>query len=630
MLISALQDVFWAAGSPSLEYLGSLPWTTLLLAPAAGGLIVGLMVHYAAPEAKGHGVPEVMEAIVVRGGRIRPRVVAIKTLASGVCIASGGSVGREGPIVQIGASLGSTFGQILGLGVRRIRTIAACGAAAGIAATFNAPIAGALFAVEVLLRDMRLSQFSPLVVAAVCATAVSREMLGDGQAFLIPQYALQTPWELAIYVVLGLLAGVLAVVFIRTLYFAEDRFEAMNIWPPLITAIGGVCVGGVAILYPEVLGNGYESIGAALVAVPAWKWLVAVALAKLISVCFTLGTGGSGGIFAPSLFIGGMAGGLIGVAANSLFPGSVGPVGAYALVGMGATVAATTHAPLTAIIIMFELTGDYRIILPLMIASTLATRLTTWNSRESIYTMKLTRRGVDLHKGRDVNVLRDVPVQRVLRPVGEAVPASMPGVELLAMVASGDRSEYVVCDETGHPTGMISLDALRPLFAAGNEARARPAGELARPIGEPLHMSDTMDTALVRMQTEHAASLPVVEDGDVQGWVHLEDILTAYRAEIFKRDMVQGMADAFGSTNKTYAAAGGIVIREGDAPFTFDGRSLGALELRKRFGVTVLVIKREADGVEEILVPNAETPLCSGDRLLVMGKAADIHRALSD
>jgi len=256
-LIKVVQRAAWGSWTYDLGLVASHPWWWRFLTPAIGGLIIGPLVYYLAREAKGHGVPEVMEAVALRSGFIRSRLVAIKSVASAICIGTGGSVGREGPIVQIGAALGSTIGQWLRISGRRLRTLAGCGAAAGIAATFNAPVAGALFAVEIILGDFGVSQFSPIVISSVMATVVSRHFLGDFPAFVVPTYTMESAWELPLYLLLGLLAAVAAQVFIRVLYGIEDLMESLPVKPWLLPALGGLMVGAIGLLFPQVLGVGF-------------------------------------------------------------------------------------------------------------------------------------------------------------------------------------------------------------------------------------------------------------------------------------------------------------------------------------------------------------------------------------
>jgi len=277
----------------------ALGWK-LLLVPALGGVLVGLVVYFFAPEAKGHGVPEVMEAMILREGRIRPRVVLGKAVASSLCIASGGSTGREGPIVQIGSALGSAIGQWTRLNPTKIRVLVGCGAAASVAATFNTPIAGVIFAVEVLLFEFKTRSFVPLVIATVFATIVSRIHLGNQPAFHVPAYSFKHPVEIGFYLILGLLAGLLAVVIIRTLYGFENIFDRLPLPNFLKPALGGLGVGLIGLAFPQVLGIGYGTVDAGLQGQLPFQLLLALTGLKMLAMSLTLGSGGSGGVFAPN------------------------------------------------------------------------------------------------------------------------------------------------------------------------------------------------------------------------------------------------------------------------------------------------------------------------------------------
>ena len=259
-LINFVQKCAYGSDALLIDVLQGLPWTARVWVPAAGGLIVGPLVYFWAREAKGHGVPEVMEAVALRGGVIRKRLVVVKSLVSAVCIGTGGSVGREGPIVQIGSAIGSTLGQLVKVSADRMRTLVGCGAAAGIAATFNAPIAGAMFSLEIILGDFGLATFSPIVISAVVATAVSRHFLGDFPAFVVSHYELVSLWELPLYVILGIFCALVGVLFTRVLYKSEDIFDALRFPEYLKAALGGLIIGVLALAYPHVLGVGYGSI----------------------------------------------------------------------------------------------------------------------------------------------------------------------------------------------------------------------------------------------------------------------------------------------------------------------------------------------------------------------------------
>ncbi len=365
------------------------------------------MTYYLAREAKGHGVPEVMLAVATFGGKIRARVAVVKSLASAVCIGSGGSAGREGPIVQIGSSLGSSLGQLLRLPESRIRLLVACGAAGGISATFNAPIAGVLFAMEVILREFTANSFAFVVFSSVTACAVSRSLLGNYPSFLIPEYRLVSVWELPLYLGLGLLAGIVSVGFIKSLYGVEDIFERWHFREYLKPVAGGLAIGVMGVFFPQVFGVGYGpqptggpgGLDLVLVGKIGLGMAALLCVLKVLATSFTIGSGGSGGVFAPSLFIGAMLGGAVGQVVHGLWPGMTAGPGAYAVVGMGAVFAGAARAPITAVIILFEMTGDYRIILPLMTAVVGASLLAQHLSRDTIYTLKI-RRGPAGHGDR--------------------------------------------------------------------------------------------------------------------------------------------------------------------------------------------------------------------------------------
>ena len=301
--------------------------------PAAGGLIVGVLIYFSTREAR--GLPDVMEAVALRGGRVRPRVAVETSMATAISIGTGLSVGREGPIAQIGAALGSTFGQLTRVNMNRMRTFVGCGAAAGIAATFNTPIAGALFSLEVILGNFSFSRFSPIVISSVVATAISRHYLGNQPAIIVPPHSLNHPLELAFYAVLGILAAIVGTFFVRALYGVEDLYRKVPIPEYLKPMTGGLLVGLIALLYPQILGVGYETMDRALFSDLEWKLLVILVFMKIAATSFTLGSGASGGVIAPSLFVGCMLGGAFGVLVNLLFPGMSEAHGAYALVAMG-------------------------------------------------------------------------------------------------------------------------------------------------------------------------------------------------------------------------------------------------------------------------------------------------------
>jgi chloride channel protein, CIC family len=340
-----------------------------------GGALTAFIIHHFAVEAKGHGVPAVLAALRLRGGIIRPRVILVKTLTAATCIGFGGSCGREGPIVLIGSTWGSVIGQLLAFPTPMMRTLVASGAAAGIAATFNAPIGGVIFASEVILRDFAPRSFVGIAVASVVATLVARSHLGNHPALNASAYALISPAELILYALLGAVAAVWASAFMRLLHFLEHRFDKL-VLPVVVKAmIGFGLVGVIGIWFPQVLGLGYENVQNMLDNHLSPLSAFVLALLKPLATTLTLGSGGSGGLLAPMLITGGMLGDGFGSVVHALFPAWTGVAAAYGLVGMAAMFSAANEAPITAIAIVFEITGDYTLILPLMIGSVIAALL---------------------------------------------------------------------------------------------------------------------------------------------------------------------------------------------------------------------------------------------------------------
>jgi CIC family chloride channel protein len=629
--IQFFQTIAWRTDDVSLAYLNELPAWWKILTPAVGGLIVGLIVVRFAAEAKGHGVPEVMEAVALRGGRIRPRVVIAKLIASGVCIASGGSVGREGPIVQIGSAIGSSLGQWLQVGERRLRTLVGCGAAAGIAATFNAPVAGALFAVEIILGDFGVTQFSPIVISSVTATVVSRHFLGDFPAFEVPAYELVSAYELLSYGVLGIIAGLVALLFMRTLYKAEDLFDAVNIPAVVKPAIGGLLIGIIALRFPEIFGVGYEAINEALAGNLTWELLLVLVVVKIVAVSLTIGSGGSGGIFAPSLFIGAMAGGAVGKVAHSLWPSYTGSPGAYALVGMGAVVSAGTHAPITAIVMIFELTGDYKIILPLMISCIIATLLATGLQKASIYTLKLLRRGVDIRGGLSTNVLGHLRARDAMRTEYSEVGRSDELMPVISRFVEQPGDTVMVTGADDHLFGVITVDDIRPLMADPDSVQALVIAEdMMRTSGYPVFSTDDPLNEVMRRFGRYRFTAPVVENGRIVGTLWPQDVIEAYNAELLRRDMASTMAETVGHRTPARAVPGvsGMSLAEVPAPPSFFGRTLGSLDIRNLYGVSLLLIKRRSGVDEEIVdeLPDADFVFEEGDVMLVLGKEERLER----
>jgi len=543
---------------PSSPWFPGLGIACVVIAPVVGGLIYGPIVARFAPEARGHGVPEVMLAVARKGGRIRPRVSFIKALASALCIGSGGSVGREGPIVQIGSALGSTIGQLARLNERRLRLLVACGAAGGIAATFNAPIAGVFFALEVILRDFQTESFGVVVLSSVTASAIGRVAFGSAAFLRLPQFQLHSGGEYLLYALLGLLGAAVGVAFIRLLYGGEDLADRVWRGPAwLRPAAGGLLLGLLLLAVPQMYGVGYPVLDAAVAGHYVIGFLIVLLAAKVVATTLTLAIGGSGGVFAPSLFMGAMLGSSFGQAFHSLIPGWVTAPGAYGLVGMGAVFAAAARAPITAVLIIFELTGDYAIILPLMLAVVVATGLSMLVTGDTIYTLKLRRRGVDLAARPSSGPMQVMTVREAMRPIPRSVPRELPLARLAELLSSGDEQALPVVDGAGRLVGVVSVDDLEP--ALTDTGGPDTAGDLARPVPE-LRADSALETAARLLGDSEEAGLPVLgpEGRGVVGWVTHRDVLRAYlqgrRRQARTRERTQRGREPTSKTGRTSQA----------------------------------------------------------------------------
>lgn len=610
----------------------------ILLAPVLGALPAGWMIARYAGEAKGHGVPEVMEAVALRGGRIRPVVPVIKYFASALTIGSGGSAGAEGPIVQIGAGLGSGIGQLLRMSDDRIQSLVACGAAGGIAAVFNAPIAGVIFAVEIILGEFSVGNLTAVVLASVTSSIIGRVAFGESPAFAATTYHVVSLWEFPIYAAMGIMAGLAAVFFVRVLYWTEDRFDNARRLPGwLQPAIGAALLGLLALVYgqipglaydriPQVFGVGYETITMALQGGGTIGLLLALLVLKILATSLTLGSGGSGGVFAPSLFVGATLGGACGLLVNQLWPGATAPAGAYALVGMAAVFAGSTHASVTAVVMIFELTGDYRLILPLMLTVVISTLLARNLLRgESIYTLKLSRRGIRIASGRDVDVMQGVLVQEAMTTRVDTVPTTMTLDQLRSEFARTQHHGFPVVDEAGKLFGIVTVqDATRALEAGVSPAT--PVEKFAVRKLELAYPDEPMAEALHRLSVRGIGRLPVVSrrnPDQLLGAVRRSDILRAYNIALTRRADVQHKAARIRLRKVDHTEFLELDV----AP---NSPCVGS-QIQDLAGVlpqdAVLVSIRRANG--EVVIPRGDTMLRAGDRVVAFADE-DAARQLAD
>lgn len=489
-------------GSTQLPWLGI--WF-LLLVPVLGGLLYGPLIQRFAREARGHGVPEVMIAVAENGGRIRPRVTVVKAIASALCIGVGGSVGREGPIVQIGSAFASTMGQVFRMSESRLRILVACGAAGGISATFNAPLTGVFFGFELILREFSIDALLPIIVSSVLADIVGRWFFGSGPIFAGMPHGLVLPHaeDYLLVAVLGLTAALIGVGFKSTLYRIEDVCDHLWSGRPewCRPAVGGVFLGGLLLALPQLYGVGYPVVTKAVAGQYVLWFLLFLVIGKIAAASLTIGIGGSGGVFAPSLFTGAMAGTAFGIIAGHLFGSTVGSPASYGVIAMGAVFAAAATAPLTAMAGAIEMTGNYGLTLPVMLAVGLAAGVSKRLAYGTIYTTKLLRRGIDIEPPKPSSAFQMLTVAEIMQPL--TAPRGR------AALLAGQR---------------------RPSGEPGQAVWSPPEGEiLDRKRPQVLFEDENLEQALRQLVFYGPAGLPVIS-ADRQflvGWVTNHDVVRA-------------------------------------------------------------------------------------------------------
>jgi CIC family chloride channel protein len=505
--------------------VGGAPWRRLLF-PVAGSLIIGYLLYRFFPNARGSGVPQTKAALFAREGRITLRTVLGKFLCTSATLASGIPLGREGPSVQVGAGIGSVLGRLFGLSNEQVKKLIPVGAAAAIAAAFNTPLAAVVFSLEEIMGDLNAPLIGGVVLASATAWMVLRLLLGDHPLFNVPHYQLVSPQEFAVYAVLGVAGGVVSAIFAKLLLAMRARFlrfPQKTVW--LQPVAGGLLVGVIGWFVPQVLGVGYGYVGDALNAKMAFHLMALLLVLKLIAVTTSYASGNAGGIFGPALFIGAMLGGTVGTVAHHLFPAYTAAPGAYALVGMGAVFAGVVRAPMTSVLMIFEMTQDYAVIVPLMIANLVSLFIASQLQHEPIYEALAVQDGIHLPTRERPGQHR---VARIMKGAGQLLPAGITVREALQLVSASGSRAWLVTD----PRGVIGVVNLSRLEREQAEGANKKLGELIDALLFPhVHVDQGLDLALERMGANHIEILPVVNRADVhklEGIVTLRDVLDAY------------------------------------------------------------------------------------------------------
>lgn len=603
--------------TPSYE---NSPFLVVLL-PALGGLMAGSIVWLFARHDHSHGTSAVMEAVALHGGRLSLRPFLTKIFAAGLLIGAGGSAGPEDPSVQIGGATGSAIGSRFHLSVARINTLVTAGVASAIAAAFNAPIAGVFFALEVIAGDFSTTLFAPVVLAAVAGSIVGRSQLGDQPAFTVPPYELFNPLiETPLYVILGLITAFVGSGFIRTFYISESLFEKIPVSPPIRACLGGLLVGVIALWVPEALGTGYGVAGDILNGSgPMGYALLLLLFAKILATVITLGAVRVGGTFAPAMVLGAMVGGLFGHIVNVLIPGVTGPPAAYALVGMGATLTAVVRAPITAVLLLFEITGDYYIILAIMASVVSSHLLAQHLHTESVYTERLARKGIQLRFGRDVNILELVTVGEAMTPNFTTVPYDMPLSQLVLEFGRTRHHGFPVIEKDGRLFGMVTLTDLHR------------ASQQDLPSKTPVHQITTRDlvvvypeqsltTALQQFAIADVGRIPVVDRNDptrLLGVVRRSDIVKAYRRGAMQRSELENRRQQMSLGSQSGAQIVEVNVLP-DGPLV--GRQIRDINLP---GQTIITsVLREGLAI----IPRGDTVLHSGDHITILAMPEQVEQ----
>lgn len=536
--IALSQTFFYGYGGERLHsFAEQLDWWHILFAPALGGLLVGAMVHRLMPDKRPQSVAEVIESSALQGARMRLGTGLGAVLISAVTLGSGASAGREGPVVHFSAVLTTFVAQRLHLGRAQRKTLLACGVASGVAASFNAPFAGIFFALEVVIGSYAMSTFTPVVISAVCGTLLSRAYYGDVTAFIIPHHKIVSFLEFPAFAILGVVSAIVAISFIWAVGVVEKVLPLIHVPSWLRPCVGGLGVGAIALVFPQVLGVGYEATDQALNEEYALYFLILLIVAKTTATAVTLGSGFGGGVFSPSLFLGAMLGGAFGIVATSLFPHLSSGHGAYTIVGMGAVAGAVLGAPISTILMVFELTGDYALTVAVMIATVIASQIVIQGYGHSFFSKQLAKRGINLSAGRERGILRARRIPSVMRHDFVFVSPDATMKEVRQKLQLCFYGEVFVVNEDKTLVGTITLHDLSDAAFDPSHDEGLRAVSVARLNPPVVAVSDDLETAMSLMESsgeEHIAVVDSKESGKLVGVLHERHVMAAYHYAVLE------------------------------------------------------------------------------------------------
>lgn len=530
---------FGFGGENVFSQAAQLEWWHVVAVPTVGGLLVGVFVRYVMPGRRPQGVADVIEAVALKGGRMSLRQGISAAFVNIVSLGVGSSTGREGPIVHVGATLASFAAQKLHVSPSMRLTLLGCGVAAGVAASFNAPIAGVFFALEVVIGHYALHAFAPVVLASVVGTIVSRIQFGDTPAFIIPDYAIVSFLEFPAFLILGGVCGVIAMIFMWSAMFADDVVTKLRIPDALRPASGGLAIGIIAVFFPQILGVGYEATDAALNEQFALWLLIVLITAKTAATAICLGCRFGGGVFSPSIMLGAMTGGAYGIIAAYVFPEMAASHGLYAIVGMGAMAAAVLGAPISTILIVFELTGDYKITIAVMVAAVVSTFLSQSVVGKSFFHWQLQRRNINVRGGRAQHFLRERRVSDVMSFDYETVPQHAGIEQMKALLLTSSHSAFFVVDEEKRLVGTLTFGDLKAAVreSGDDSASAVTAFDVCHRDPPALVAPQTLEDALALLDSSREEHLAVVQNRRemrIIGVVHQKDALVAHNRALLQ------------------------------------------------------------------------------------------------
>jgi len=600
-----------------------LPVALRLFFPAAGGFVGGLLIRQFMKKEETHGISEMIEVVSLGRRSVRMRPAIARVASSIAVISTGGSEGREGPIIQIGAAMASSLSRRLRLSPERVRILTACGMAAGVAGAYNTPIAATLFVLEVVVGSFSMTLFGPAVVSAVLSTVLVRFVLGDEPVYRVAAFRLQSVLELVPFAVIGLAAGPVSAFFVSALRAAKKAFAATRLSVPIAMALGGAIVGAVGILLPEAWGNGFEGTNRILRGNPTLLRLALLFAGKIVATCATIGSGGVGGVFTPSLMVGATLGGAVAKLTHLVAPHLESPVGGYALLGMGGLLAGVTRAPLLAVIMIFELTQNTDVILPMMVVSVLAIVSAKVFEKDSIYIQSLRSAGIVWEQTPEATTLSSLKVSDVMRTDVRLVPRTLSLAEIVSTFLH-TRSLYLyVGDEDRRLIGVVDLHDIKESLPERDISSLVIAEDLVTEIPS-VAPDESLTSVNEKLWFRDLGQLPVVDPstGRFLGIVTRRDLLGAFDREILQRNRLTARV-RFGedlSQMSTFDLPEKHRLLQVDLPHGVAGRTMAEAGLRQRYGISVLAVKRlTREGVERRFVPDAADRLEPGDVLIVLG-----------